>query len=45
MRTAQNPSDGPLSRMPPAWLVTAGVLTLGAANLALIVAVAVGSLG
>jgi hypothetical protein len=42
MSTVHHQTHGLLTRMPPAWVVAVGVLTLGAANLAFIVAVAAG---
>ncbi|MDA0798179.1 MAG: hypothetical protein O2826_11390 [Chloroflexi bacterium] len=46
MSTVRNQSRGSLTRMPPAWVVVVGVLTLGAANLAfIVVAFAAGRLG
>jgi hypothetical protein len=50
MRTANHESHGPmlhgtLGHWPPAWVIAAGMLAIGAANLALIVAVAAGRFG
>jgi hypothetical protein len=45
MRTAHHHSRGPLVHMPPAWMIAVGVITIGAANLALIVTVAAGRFG
>lgn len=45
MSTVRKHSRGPLAYMPPPWLVAVGVVTIGAANLAFIVAFAAGRLG
>lgn len=45
MSTVRNQSRGRLTHMPPAWVVAVGAVSLGAANLAFIVAVAAGRFG
>lgn len=45
MSTIRNHSRGLLIHTPPAWVVAVGAVTIGAANLAFIVAFAAGRLG